>query len=336
MNKKRIINFIVLLIAVVLMLYFTLKDDFNSIVNEITKVNIFIYLIVIVLFLISHLFKAMSLKVFINEYHKYSLKKTYILALISLFLNGVTPFQTGGQPFQIYLLRKDKIRVTDSTNIMIKDSIAYQIALLLVAIIALLINLNLGVCNGNHYLRLAVLIGFIINVVVLLFLLFVISAKKTGFKILNNILDFIFKFKIMKKFINKKKKLEESLVYFYENAKSISKNKKSLLLGVTFHCIHLIILYILPLLIFKSININVGIFESFTCIAFVMLIGNFIPIPGATGGIEYGFMQFFGNYVKGASLSSAMLLWRFATYFFGLIIGGIVLVLKKEDVKKCE
>ena len=78
-------------------------------------------------------------------------------------------------------------------------------------------------------------------------------------------------------------------------------------------------------------GVNIGILQTVVCTALVMLVANFIPIPGATGGIEYGFMQFFGKYVFGAILSSGMLLWRFATYFFGLIIGSIILMLKKED-----
>ena len=333
-KKKKIINFIILFIAVALVLFFTLKDDFKDIIYEISNINIWIYILVILIFLISHFFKSLGLYTFLNEYKKYTIKNSYELTLISLFLNGVTPFQTGGQPFQIYLLRKGGMRVTDSTNAMIKDSIAYQIALLLVAILALLFNIKLDVCEHSKYLILAVLFGFIINSVVLFLLLFVICAKKTGYKILNNLINFIFKFKITKKYVSSKEKLKESLNYFYENRNSIANNKKNFIIGTMFHIIHLITLYFLPVLIFKSMGVKIGILTSFTCVAFVMLIGNFIPIPGATGGIEYGFLQFFGKYVTGALLSSGMLLWRFATYFFGLIVGSIILLFKREDNKK--
>ena len=330
-KKKRLINYLILFIAVVLVLFFTLKDDFNSIVEEIYKVNIWVYIIAIILFLVSHFFKSLGLRTFLNEYTNYSVKKSYELTLISLFLNGVTPFQTGGQPFQVYLLRKEGMRVTDSTNAMIKDSLAYQAALLIIAVIALLFNLKLNICEHDRYLILAVLLGFIVNFVVLSILIFVLAAKKTGYKILNNLINFIFKFKLTRKYAHSKEKLQESLTYFYENRKSISKNKKTLLIGLMFHIIHLVTLYLVPIIVFKSIGVNIGMIEGIVCTALVMLVANFIPIPGATGGIEYGFMQFFGKYVSGALLSSGMLLWRFATYFFGLIIGGIILVLKTED-----
>ncbi len=330
-KKKSIINYLILFIAIVLVLFFTLKDDFKNIVLEMSKVNIWIYIIAIILFLVSHFFKSLGLRTFLNEYTNYSVKKSYELTLISLFLNGVTPFQTGGQPFQVYLLKKDGMRVTDSTNAMIKDSLAYQAALLIIAVIALLFNIKLNICEHDRYLILAVLLGFIVNFAVLSLLVFALAAKKTGYRILNNLINFIFKFKITKKYARSKEKLQEGLINFYENRKSISKNKKTLIVGIMFHIIHLIILYLVPAIVFKSMGVNIGILQTIVCTALVMLVANFIPIPGATGGIEYGFMQFFGKYVFGAILSSGMLLWRFATYFFGLIIGSIILMLKKED-----
>jgi uncharacterized protein (TIRG00374 family) len=54
-----------------------------------------------------------------------------------------------------------------------------------------------------------------------------------------------------------------------------------------------------------------------------MLIGSFIPLPGGTGGVEYGFINFFGNFLSGAILKTLMLLWRFFTYYFGMFIGAI-------------
>ena len=64
-----------------------------------------------------------------------------------------------------------------------------------------------------------------------------------------------------------------------------------------------------------------------------MLIGSFVPIPGATGGLEYGFMSFYGSFIKGSKLNAIMLVWRFITYYFGLILGSIVLNIKKECKK---
>lgn len=333
--KKKKLSLIVLFIAMVLVLYFTLKDNFNGIINQFRKINIFIFIVAIVVLLLSLLFKSLSLKKFICEYNEdYTYKKSYQLTLIGQFLNGITPFQTGGQPFQVYLLKKDGIRISDSTNAMIKDFLAYQIALIVVGIIAILLSLNVNVLTNNVYLNGLVFLGFLINFVVLIFLLLFSLTKKTGYKIAHAIVHFFFKFKVVKKIFKDENRIDDSLKHFYETGLELRRSKTIIFKCILFNIIHLLLLYLIPFIIFKSLNYNnINLIESLISISFVMLISNFIPIPGATGGIEYSFIKFFGVFASGAVLSGAMLLWRFVTYILAMIIGFITLVLKK-DVKK--
>ncbi len=328
-NKK--LNFIVLFIALALVLYFTLKDDFHGIVSKLKEANAWIFIISVIFLLISLFFKSISLKTFIKEYKSdYTGKDAYVLTLIGQFLNGITPFQSGGQPFQIYLLKKDGLRISDSTNAMIKDGLSYQLALVLVGILTLLLNLKFCVLSKNVYINGLIFLGFGINLIVLILILIVAFAKKTGFKIANKIICFAFKFKIIRKFGTSEERVKEGLKHFYKTGSEIKKDKGSIIKGIIFNVIHLSFLYVIPFIIFKSIGINgISIVESVIATSFVMLIGNIIPIPGATGGIEYGFMQFFGTFTKGAVLSGSMLLWRFVTYFLPMIIGYVCLLLKK-------
>ena len=62
-----------------------------------------------------------------------------------------------------------------------------------------------------------------------------------------------------------------------------------------------------------------------------MLIGSFVPIPGGTGGLEYGFTQFFGNFISSSKLMAIMLTWRFVTYYLGLFVGAIAVNIKTKE-----
>ena len=90
--------------------------------------------------------------------------------------------------------------------------------------------------------------------------------------------------------------------------------------------------------IFKSfdVSLDLTIYEVVVSSAFILIIGNFVPIPGGSGGIEYGFIQFFGNFIQGSVLSASLLVWRFITYYLGMILGAISINLFKGDVKKWE
>ncbi len=333
-NKKA--NLLILLVAIILVLYFTLKDNFSDVVEKLKEANILIFILAILIFLISLFFKAASFKNFINEYHcKYSFKNSYLLTLIGQFLNGITPFSSGGQPFQVYLLKKQGVRITDSTNVMIKDFIAFQMALIIMGIFAILFNFKFNIISNESALSWLIFVGFGINIIVLLFLFFLSCAKKTGKKLVNSFLNFLFKFKFMVKFKEKKEKLLLSLDHFYETSATIKNGKLRLFNGIIYNLIHLVLLYLIPMIIFMALgDYNVTPLESVVATSFVMLIGNFIPIPGATGGIEYSFIKFFGCFSSGALLSGAMLLWRFVTYFLPMVIGAVVLVFKREVKQK--
>ena len=92
-----------------------------------------------------------------------------------------------------------------------------------------------------------------------------------------------------------------------------------------------------PYAVFKGMGINnISVIEAVVSTAYVMTIGSFVPIPGGTGGIEYGFVFFYGHLVKGSVLNATMLVWRFITYYLGMILGAIALALYRKKEQKCE
>lgn len=332
-NKK--LNLSLLILALSLVLYFTLKDNFSSIMHELSKVNILIFALAIFVFILSLMIKSVSLQIFIKEHKKnYSFKSAFCLTLIGQFLNGITPFSTGGQPFQVYLLKKDGHRISDSTSAMVKDSIAYQVALLIMGIFSITLNLVLKTIPVNSSLTSLIIIGFLINIMVLLFLFMIIRMRKTTLSIINKLLLILNK--IRKKNTDQlKKRIEKGLDNFYNCYAELRKNKKQFIITVLTNVINLTLLYMIPYIIFKSLNTNTfDIMRSIMLTSFVMLMGNFVPIPGATGGIEYGFIKFFGIFNTNISvISGAMLLWRFVTYFFGMLMGFIMLIIKEGTYK---
>ena len=327
-NKK--INIIILVLALSIVLYFSLEKDLYGVIKNISKIRPQYFLLAIVLFLLSLLFKSLSLKANLNKYYEdYSLKKAYNLILIGQFMNGITPFQSGGQPFQIYMLKKEGKRISDSTSAMLKDSLAYQISLVLIGFVSLIINYTLKIFN-NKSLSTLVIIGFSVNMLVLLFLIFIIIGRKKSIRFTNNVLEFLCRFKIFKRLDNKKDELKRSINRFYSSLSDVRNNKLLLLKTVIYNIINMLLLYSVVYIIFLSLgNSNISLPLSILSISFVMLIGNFIPIPGATGGIEYGFCLFFGYFISGSILTSAMLLWRFVTYILGMFIGFVTFIIWK-------
>ncbi len=327
--KKKVVNLIIMFTALLIVLFFTLKDDFNGVMYELKKVNIFIIIFSIILFFFSLFIKSISVNNFLQARHKYKLSKTFGLTVIAQFINGVTPFQTGGQPYEVYLLKKDGIRITDSTNSIFKDFISYQIALIILSVISIILNIK-RLSLVNFHTKFLITGGLLINIIILVLLLFFSFGKKPVTKLINKIM----KCNFLKQKTEVLEKINGSLNNFYSSGSELKNSKLLFIRCIVLNLIYLIILYLIPSFIFKSFNIDVSVLDSITITTLVMLIGNFMPLPGGIGGIEYGFMQLFGIIIFGRVLSGAMIMWRFVTYISCLIIGFIILLIKKGSDKK--
>ena len=130
-NTKR--NTIVLLFIALIVTYFVMKDDFQSIVDNLILANKWLILLSILLVVIYWVFRALSLYIIVKRYKKRIRFKVIMhQTLITQFFNGVTPFATGGEPMQVYMLTKSGVKVANATNIIVQEFIMYQIALVMI------------------------------------------------------------------------------------------------------------------------------------------------------------------------------------------------------------
>lgn len=334
--KKYRLNIIILIIITIFVMYLVLKDDFNETIGYLSNVNIFWILISILFVLINIFFQALSIHCFLKEIKPgYKFIDTYMLMLSALFFNAITPFSSGGQPFQMYLLKKQDIKLTDSANVLLQNFFTFQLALTLMGTFSIVMNYFFDILPKDSILKRVVLIGYIINVAVLLLLLFLSRAKKANTHVFNKIFGFIFGFKFIKNRDVLRKKASEKIDDFYNSSVYFKNNMKNLIKSLLYNLLGLISLYVIPIFIFYSIGEFdlINVIESIVALGYTYLIGAFIPVPGGTGGLEYAFVQFFQSFTVGASLSAIMLLWRFITYYFGMILGSISLLYFKKEVK---
>lgn len=329
--KNKIITFLIILIATSLVLYFSLKDDFNTILNTMLNINK-IWLFVSFLLLFGYYFlKSIVTYTFAQEFNKnYKIKDAFKLTLKTNFFHAITPFSAGGQPYEIYSLSRENIKISDAANISIECFIVYQIALVFLGIISIVSNCIFKIIKGT-FLKHLITLGFIINFMVIVILFWITLSKKTDKKVINLLINFLNKIKIIKKPNDIKIKIDNYLNEFNSGTKILLKDKFKFILMILLELLALISLYLIPMVLFYGIG-NYSI-NGLTCViimSYVMLIGSFVPIPGGTGGLEYGFVTFFGSVFKNSKLNAIMLLWRFITYYFGMILGAIIINFKKE------
>ena len=337
-NKiKYIFNFLLIAIVLSIVLYFSLKDNYQEIISTILKMN-YIWIFAAILALIIYRLCASLGHYYIIKANngKVSYLKCFQINLMILFFHGITPFAGGGQPMEIYFLHKEGIPVTKATNITLQNFIVYQIALILTGLIALIYNHIFNVFPNDSLIKYLVVLGFTINTLVLVVTFILSFGKKTNKFIIEKEIHFLAKIKIIKEEKKTQEKCQKYLQSFHDNAIELKKNKRIVAFMVLINIIGLMTMYSMPYPILRGMGININIFEVITAIAYVMIIGSFVPIPGGTGGIEYSFIFFFQYLISGSILHAAMLVWRLISYYLGMIFGAIALSLYRKKEKKCE
>ena len=325
--KKFSKNIFLLIIVCFIVLYFVLKDDFNGIVDLIINSNKLYILIAILFVFLSDVLKGYSMYKLVGPTYNFKFLNGLSLMLMANFFNGVTPFSLGGQPFELYVLKKDSdIDYVSGANILFKDFYTYQIGLMFLCTICVLLFYVLKIAIISDFVEKVLWIGIIINIVIILFLLYIPHSKKSEYKI----------FKLIGKlgFIKDKEnfyvKSNNWINSFKEKTKEVLKNKK-----VVFECAFLNVVKLLCVCLstyfcFKAIGSNVALLNVIVITILVMVMASFVPIPGASGGMEFSFMQMFSYFVIDSKLGAAMLMWRAITYYLPMIFGSIVFLFKRK------
>lgn len=334
--KKKIVNYLLIFGVTILVLYFSLKDNYEEII-EVLKTLDKTWLIVAFFLICSYwFFKAIAFSEIIKKFKKdFPFRKSFKFILQINFFNAITPFSSGGQPFEIYYLKREKIKLADVTTIVIEQFVVYQIALVLLGIIAIIANNIFNIFPSSSVLKNLVTIGFILNTLVTLVLFLLAFTTKTNKFIIDKIIHLLYKLKIVKNVEQREEKFNNYINDLHDGTKKLLENKIHFMEMILANFIGLICLYLVPLSILYSTGdfTSFNGFESIISSAYVMLIGSFVPIPGGTGGLEYGFMKFYGNFIKGSVLTAIMITWRFITYYIPMIIGAIAVNVGKRGIK---
>ena len=319
-NKKTIKNLIIFILLIIFTFYIILKDqDIVEITQVLRNVRLEYVVIAIVAMLIYLVLESVNmgrtLKT-LNE--KSSFIQNFRYVLIGFFFSSITPAASGGQPMQIYYMHKNGISIANSTLSLLINLCSFQIITISFAMISLIFNYKY-LTTGLVWLF---VIGVTLNSVALSLLLIGIFSKKLSaclVKISVKILSF---FKI--KNIEEKQK---ELFKYQGSAAYIKQNIEVMLKTILTTFVQILFYYSIPFWIYSSFGFseyNIIQIISLQAILYATVSG--IPLPGAVGVSEGGFLGIFKNVFTTSTLNSAMILNRGVSFYLFVLISAILVI----------
>jgi uncharacterized protein (TIRG00374 family) len=257
-----------------------------------------------------------------------SFKLGVILTWLHYFGCAVTPMQSGGGPFQVYVLYKKGIPVGKGIAITLIRTMLTVLILSLIVPIALFIDPAL--LDGNPFIKGIVAYVFVVIFCVWGFIVYTI-LRPNSLKRLGKIavmwmkkLNFVRSSKIVKKCFqwldceidnyNLNFRLAFSSGFFYSIA--------AVLLSVA----HLLSIFsVLPVLM-TAVGLPFNFVQTLATQAVFMFVLYFIPTPGASGVAESGGAALFGALMPWNMAGVMAVIWRLCTEYLSIFLGVVVVV----------
>ena len=223
---------------------------------------------------------------------------------------------------QIYYMHKNGISIANSTLSLLINLCSFQIITISFAMISLIFNYKY-LTTGLVWLF---VIGVTLNSIALSLLLIGIFSKKLSaclVKISVKILSF---FKI-KNIEEKQEKLEKELFKYQGSAAYIKQNIEVMLKTILTTFVQILFYYSIPFWIYSSFGFseyNIIQIISLQAILYATVSG--IPLPGAVGVSEGGFLGIFKNVFTTSTLNSAMILNRGVSFYLFVLISAILVI----------
>lgn len=265
---------------------------------------------------------------------KFRLWFSFKLATIGRYYDHITPLGSGGQPFEIYYLKKNGYGGDIATAIPLAKYMVWQIAFMIICTFIL-------IAYGPNYstspiVLICAWIGLALIMLLFLFVLFMSITKKFGASLVVGVLKLLNKMHLIKDY---RKVLIKVLKFVKQYQYCIRTFAKSpwTILSVLFASIgsllsNALIAYFILIAFNTTANIS---WWDIVCKCFICdLAVCFMPMPGGSGATELSFNALLGSLFTEGTLFWGILIWRFLTYYLYIIQGAIVLICEMFKKKK--
>jgi uncharacterized protein (TIRG00374 family) len=274
------------------------------------------------------LFEALKLK-FITKAagEDMSLAFSMQLTLINYFGAAVTPMQSGGGPFQVYMMYRRGIGVGKSIAITLVRTL---LTLLILGVtIPFTLIFDIEIPKAGWWIR-----GFVFYVVFFIMLswsVIILSLVKP--RLIKRVSGMVVMFLTRAGFL--KPKLVSAILRwigrevdaYNENIRDfIRSGRNHLLIGMLFAVLQMwVYLSIMPCIIW-AMGLEVMYVECVLIQALFLFLLYFIPTPGGSGAAEGGAAMIFSIFVPWSVAGVLGLGWRFLTEYTGIILGLAIAV----------
>ena len=326
-KKKAIFNTIFLILIFSITVYMVFKgEDLGEIIHTVRQadpVYLLVSVVCVVLFILGesviifYMMRTLGAKVKMGHCALYS--------FVGFFFSCITPSASGGQPMQIYFMKKDKLPIPVTTLVLMIVTITYKAVLVVIGIVIWIFGRGFLHRDLEEILPIYYL-GLMLNVFCVGFMTVLVFHPVLAEKILVKGMEWLERLHLMKQKESRRKKLLESMEVYRETAAYLKDHKK-----VIFHVILItfaqrMALFTVTWMVYLAFGMSgTSMWDVVLLQAVISVSVDMLPLPGGMGISESLFLKIFAP-VFGSVLLPAMVLSRGLGYYSQLLISALFTV----------
>lgn len=268
-------------------------------------------------------------------YPDWKLRNSIVIGMVGLLYGALTPFSSGGQPMQVYYMKKMGMDAGKAAAIITVKTMVYQVVMVIFAVTMVVWKLPFFQQQNISNFWFITLIGLGANLIFISAVFFFSFNRKLTNKIVSGIITLLHKMHLCKNPEERKEKILGAFNMYFESTQLVGKSIKMYLIVGIMQVAQIFTTCVVPYCIYRGFNFHdAPLMTMIAAQSFVTMVSAFVPLPGASGGAEGSFYIYFQMFFQNNTLVPAIFIWRIMTYYLTIFVGCFFAVFGKRV--KCQ
>ena len=316
------------LLLLSLLVFWVFRDHYQEILRNIQAVSIPELLLLLGMGVAYQMLEsAVCVTLVRRQLPLFSFRRGVEVTFLGVFGN-VSTLSAGTIPMQSYYLHRHGLMAGRGIGTMTLEYVFHKCSILLYTTCLLLFQGRWLRETGTGLSR-YMLLGYGICALIILALLLLCTWKKVQ-RLASWVIGH---FPNTKKWESRKHLWRANLSALYMESQQLLRDGRCLIQVLAWNVLKLCCLYTIPFLAMKMLGISGPAFWQVQLLTALMhLISNALPNVAGVGPVEFAFVMIFSHYMEYAQASSALVLYRVATFFFPFVLSIFVFLRVQKRV----
>ncbi|MCI8550681.1 MAG: flippase-like domain-containing protein [Lachnospiraceae bacterium] len=327
-KKNHILNLLFLLLVFSLTIWAVFKGEDLSLIFSYIRTADPVYLFLGILCVVTFILGEAIIICYLLRVLGYRVRATrcYLYSFIGFFFSCITPSATGGQPAQVYYMKKDHIPIPESTLVLMIVTITYKMVLVVLGILVLLLRPR-RVMVYLEPVMFWIYLGLALNVFCVTFMMILVFHPKLAKWLMVKGLKLLERMHLLRKKGKRLKKLESSMDDYHAAGEFYWKHKPVVIRAFLITVVQRLLLFFVTYLTYRAFGLSGENMVTIVCLqGMISLAVDMLPLPGGMGISERLFLSIFTPVFGTTLLLPAMIVSRGISYYSQLTISAIMTV----------